>query len=134
MAESTQMTIFGELINHNQDYGLPYKFKEPCNEIHQNIYPNLYRDGKRFDQSRKECSFTLVVLTGSTFNNHLLNFLFHSLPKEVMSCPLIGFEEPRFPYRWRSMEFIEYNLVKIGALVSQRKNHPKSNAVQEKDY
>ena len=83
MVESTKMTIFGDPINQNQDYGLPSIYRDPLNEIHRNICPNPCRDGKRFKQSRKECSFTLVALTGSTFDNHLLNFSFHSLPKEV---------------------------------------------------
>ena len=106
-SESTKIVIFGESINHNQDYGLPSIFRDPLNEIHQNICPNPCRDGKRFEQSRKECSFTLVVLTRSTFGNHLLNFSFHSLPKEVTSFPLIFFHEPRVPRRWRGMEFIK---------------------------
>ena len=123
--------IFGEPINHNQDYGLPSIFREPLNEIHRNICPNPCRDGKRFEQSRKECSFTLVALTRSTFRNHLLNFSFHSLPKEVTSCPLICFHEPRVPYQWRNMEFIKHHMFKICALgkhqtthVSQRKFIP----------
>ena len=121
MAESTKMTIFGESINHNQDYGLPPRFREPVDEIHRNIYPNPCRDGKGFEQAGEECSFTLVALVGITFSNHLLNFLFHSLPKEVTSCPLIRFEEPRVPCHWRSMEFIEDNLVKICALRTIRR-------------
>ena len=46
MAESIKMTIFGESINHNQDYGLPSRFREPIDEIHRNICPNTCRDGK----------------------------------------------------------------------------------------
>ena len=97
MDESTKMTIFGESINHNQDYGLPFRFREPVNEIHRNICPNPCRDGKGFEQVGEECSFTLVALAGITFSNHLLNFPFHSLPKEVTLCLLICFEEPRVP-------------------------------------
>ena len=122
------MMIFGEPINHNQDYGLPSIFREPLNEIHRNICPNPCRDGQRFEQSGKECSFTLVALTRSTFGNHLLNFSFHSLPKEVKSFPLICFHEPRVPYRWRSMEFIKdcmFNICALGkhhmTLVSHRR-------------
>ena len=116
MVESTKMTIFGDPINHNQDYGLPSIFRDIFNEIHRNIYPNPCRDGKGFEEVEEECSFTLVALEGITFRNHLLNFLFHSLPKEVTSCPIIRFEEPIVPCHWRSMEFIEYILVKIYAL------------------
>ena len=132
MDESTKMTIFGELINHNQDYGLPSKFREPFGEIHQNICPNPCRYGQGFEQVGEECSFTLVTLAGITFNNHLLHFPFHSLPKEVMSCPLIRFEEPRVPCCWRRMEFIEESPVNICALgkhqatlVSQRRTLPR---------
>ena len=78
MVESTKITIFGESINHNKDYGLPSRFREPVDEIHRNIYPNPCRDGKRFDQSRKECTFTLVALEGSTFGNHLFLVSFPS--------------------------------------------------------
>ena len=85
MAESTKMTIFGESINHNQDYGLPYRFREPVDEIHQNICPNPCRDGQGFKQAGEECSFTIVALEGITVNNHMLNLSFHSLPKEVTS-------------------------------------------------
>ena len=109
MVESTKMTIFGEPINHNQAYGLPSRFREPFDEIHRNICPNPCRDGKGFEQCGKECHFTLVALEG-------IKFSFHSLPKEVTSYPLICFEEPRVPYRWRSMEFIEDILLKICAL------------------
>ena len=98
MDERKKMTIFGEPINQNQDYGLPSKFRDPLNECHRNIFPIPCRDGKRLEKYRKECSFTLVALTRSTFGNNLLNLLFHSLPKEVTSCPLISFEEPRVPY------------------------------------
>ena len=132
MVESTKMTIFGESINHNQDYGLPSIFREPFNEIHRKICPNPCRDGKRFKQSGKECSFTLVALTCITFNNHLLNFSFHSLPKEITPCLLIHFEESRVPCWWRSMEFIEDHMFKICALgkhqatlVSQRQTIPR---------
>ena len=132
MAESTKMTIFGELINHNQDYGLPSRFREPFHEIHRHIFPNPCRDGKGLEQAGEECSFTLVVLAGITFSNHLLNFPFHSLPKEVTSCPLIRFEEPRVPCHWKRMEFIEDNPVNICAvgkhqvtLVSQRRTIPR---------
>ena len=59
-SESTKMIIFGESINHNQDYGLPSIFRDPLNEIHWNICPNPYRGGKGFDQSGKECHFTLL--------------------------------------------------------------------------
>ena len=51
MDESTKMTIFGDSINHNQDYGLPSRFREPDNEIHWNICPNPCVDGKRFEKS-----------------------------------------------------------------------------------
>ena len=34
MADSTKMTIFGELINQNQDYGIYSIFRDPFNEIH----------------------------------------------------------------------------------------------------
>ena len=122
------MTIFGELINDNQDYGLPSIFREPLNEIHRNICPNPCRDGQRFEQSGKECSFTLVALTRSKLGNHLLNFSLNSLPKEVTSCPLICFREPRVPCQWRSMEFIKdcmFNIYALGkhqtTLVSQRR-------------
>jgi len=132
MAEGKKMTIFGEVINHNQDHCLPSRFREPFNEIHRNICPNPCRDGQGFEQSRKECHFTLVALVAITFSHHILNFPFHSLPKKVMPCPLISFEEPRVPCRWRSMEFIEDNLLKICALgkhqttlVSQRSNIPR---------
>ena len=132
MDESTKMTIFGELINHNQDYSLPSRFRNPVDEIHRNICPNPCRDWKGFKQAREECSFTLLALESITFSNHLLNFLFHSLPKEVTSRPLICFEEPRVPCHWRSMEFIEDSLVKICALgkhqatlVSQRRTIPR---------
>ena len=97
MDERKKMTMFGEPINQNQDYGLPSRFREPFDEIHQNIYPNPCRDGKGFEQAMEERSFTLVALVGITFNNHLFNFPFHSLPKEVTSCLLICFEEPRVP-------------------------------------
>ena len=120
------------MINHNQDYGLPSRFREPVYEIHRNICPNPCRDGKGFEKAGEECSFTLLALARITFNNHLLNFLFHSLPKEVTSCPLIHFEEPRVPCHWRSMEFIEDILVNICALgkhqatlVSQRRTIPR---------
>ena len=112
----TKMTIFGEEINQNQDHSLPSRFRDPFNEIHQNICPNPCRDRKGFDQSWKECRFTLVALEGITFNHHFLNFPFHSLPKEVTLCLHIFFEEPKVPYRWRSMEFIEDILLKICAL------------------
>ena len=78
------MVIFGESINHNQYYGLPSRFREPVDEIHRNICPNPCRDGQGFEQAREDCSFTLVALEGITFGNHIFNFLFHSLPKEVM--------------------------------------------------
>ena len=81
MTESTKITIFGDSINQNQDYGLPTIFREPFNQIHWNVYPNPCRDGKGFEQAGKECSFTLVSLAGIRFSNHLLNFPFHSLPK-----------------------------------------------------
>ena len=132
MDENKKMPIFGELINHNQDYGLPSRFRETFDEIHRNICPNPCRDGQGFKQVEEECSFTLVVLAGITFNNHLLNFPFHSLPKYVNPCPLIRFKERRVPYRWRSMEFIEDILVKICAmgknnmiLVSHRRTIPR---------
>ena len=122
------MMIFGESINHNQNYGLPSIFREPLNEIHRNICPNPCRDGQRFEQSGKECSFTLVAVTRSTFRNHLLNFSLHSLPKEVTSCPLICFHEPRVPCRWRIVEFIKdcmFNICALGkhqlTLISQRR-------------
>ena len=118
MYESTKMTKFGDLINHNQGYGLPSRFRDPFNEIHRNIYPNPCRDGKGFEQAREECSFTLVAPTGITFSNRLLNFRFHSLPKEVTSCPLIRFEEPIVPCHWRSMELIEDLMLNIYALGS----------------
>ena len=56
MAESTKMTIFGEAINHNQNYSLPSRFRDPFNEIHQNICLDLRRDGPNVgrDASRKE--------------------------------------------------------------------------------
>ena len=116
MAEGTKMTIFGESINHNQDYGLPSRFREPVDEIHRNICPNPCRDGKGFKQYGKGCHFTLMELEGITFDHHLLNLSFHSLPKEFTSCPLIRFEEPRVPCQWRSMEFIENNIMNICAL------------------
>ena len=116
MVESTKMNIFRKSIHHNQYYGLPAIFREPLNEIHRNICPNPCRGGKRFEQSGKECSFTLVVLTRSKFSNHMLNFSLHPLPKEVTWCQLIYFDEPRVPHRWRSMEFIEDNLLTICAL------------------
>ena len=116
MVENKKVTIFGELIKHNQDYSLPSRFREPVDEIHQNICPNPCSDGQGFEQAGEECSFTLVALESITFSNHLFNFPFHSLPKEVTLCPLIRFEEPRVPCRGRSMEFIEDNLVKICAL------------------
>ena len=81
MDESTKMTIFGELINQNQDCGLPSRFRDPFNEIHRNICPNPCRDGKGLNQSGKECHFTLLALVGITFYHHLLNFPFHSLLK-----------------------------------------------------
>ena len=81
MAKSTKMIIFGELINHNQDYSLSFRFRDPADEIHRNIYPNPCRDGQVFEQAGEECSFTLVALAGITFSNHLLNFPFHSLSK-----------------------------------------------------
>ena len=126
------MTIFGDLIHHNQDYGLPSIFREPLNEIRRNICPNPCRGGKRFEQSEKECSFTLVVLTRSTFGNHMLNLSLHPLPKKVTSHQLICFDEPRVPCQWRSMEFIKYHMFKVCALgkhqttlVSQRKSIPR---------
>ena len=132
MAERTKMTIFVELINHNQYYGLPSRFRELVDEIHRNICPNPCRDGQGFKQAEEECSFTLVALGSITFNNHLLNFPFHSLPKEVTACLLICFEEPIVPCRWRSMQFIEDILVKLCALgkhqatlVSQRRRIPR---------
>ena len=132
MVESTQITIFGESINHNQDYGLPSIFRDPLNEINRNICPNPCRDGKRFEQSGKECSFTVVALARSTFGNHLLNFLFQSLPKEVTMCPLIRFEELRVTCLWRSMDFIEDRMIKIctlgkhqTTLISQRRTIPR---------
>ena len=132
MAESTKMTIFGDSIHHNQDYGLPSIFREPLNEIHRNICPNPCMGGIRFEQSRRECSFTLVVLTRSIFGNHMLNFSLHPLPKEVTSHRLICFDEPRVPYRWRSMEFIKdcmFNICALGkhqtTLVSQRRAIPR---------
>ena len=132
MAESTKTKIFGELINHIQDYILLSRFREALNEIHQNICPNPCRDGQSFEQSRKKFSFTLMELTRSTFGNHELNFSFHSLPKEVTSCHLICFHEPRVPYRWRSMEFIKdcmFNICALGkhqmTLVSQRRAIPR---------
>ena len=103
MAESTKMTIFGELIHHNQDYGLPSILRDPLNEIHRNICPNPCTGGKRFEQYGKEFSFTLVVLKRSTFDNHMLNFLLQPLPKEVTSCHLICLDEPRVPCRSRGM-------------------------------
>ena len=81
MDKSTKMTIFGESIHHHQDYGLPSIFRDPLNEIHRNICPNPCRGAKRFGKSRKEGSFTLVVLTRSTFDNHMLNLSLHPLPK-----------------------------------------------------
>ena len=126
------MTIFGESIHHNQDYGLPSIFRDPLNEIHRNICSNPCRGGKRFEQFGKECSFTLVVLTRSTFDNHMLNFSLHPLPKEVTSCQLICFDELRVSCRWRSMEFIKDRIFKVCALgkhqmtrVSQRKSIPR---------
>ena len=132
MDESTKMTIFGDSIHYNKDYGLPSIIREPLNEIHHNICPNPSRGGKRFKKSGKECSFTLMVLTRSTFGNHMLNLSLHSLPKEVMSCQLICFDEPRVPCRWRSMEFIKDRMFKVCVLgkhqttcVSQRKSIPR---------
>ena len=132
MDEGTKMTIFGEVINHNQYHCLPSKFRDPFNEIHQNSCPNLCRNGKGFKQSSKECRYALVALVGITFSNHLLNLSFHSLPKEVTSCPLIHFEELKVPCQWRIMEFIEDILLKIFALgkhhttlVSQRSIIPR---------
>ena len=126
------MMIFGEPIKHNQDYSIPSIFRYPLNDIHRNICPNPCRYGKRFKQSGKECSFTLVALARSTFRNHLLNLSFHSLPKEVTSCPLICFHEPRVPCRWRSMEFIKdcmFNIYALGkhqtTLVSERRAIPR---------
>ena len=107
MNESTKMTKFGELINDNQDYGLPSIFRECFNEIHRIIFPNPCRDEKGFYHSGKECRFTLVTLECITFDHHMLNFPFHSLPKEVMSFMLRSFEEPRVLCRWRSIEFIK---------------------------
>ena len=121
--ESTKMMIFGELINHNQDYNIPSKFRETFNEIHWNIYPNPCRDKQVFEQSRKKCDFTHVVLEGFTFGYHMLNLSFHSLPKEVTLCPLICFHEPRVPCQWRSMEFINYCLFNICALVKHQTTH-----------
>ena len=132
MAESTKLTIFGESIHHNQDYGLLAIFRDPLNEIRRNICSNPCRGGKRFEQFGKECSFTLVVLTRSTFDNHMLNLLLHPLPKEVTSRHLICLDEPRVACRWRSMEFIKDRMFKVYALgnhqttrVSQRKSIPR---------
>ena len=132
MPESTKMTIFGKSIHHNQDYNLPSIFRDPLNKIHRNICPNPCRGGKSFEQSGKECSFTLVVLKRSTFENHMLNFSLHPLPKEVTSHQLIFFYEPRVPYRWISMEFIKDYMFKVCVLgkhqmtcVSQRKSIPR---------
>ena len=98
MEEETKMTIFEETINHNQYHYIPSGFRDPFNEIHKNIYPNLCRDGKGFEQSQKECRFSLLALEGIKFKHHLLNFPFHSLPKEVIPFLLIHFEEPKVPY------------------------------------
>ena len=45
MNKGTKMTIFRELINHNQDHYLPSRSRVPFNEIHRDIHPNLCRDG-----------------------------------------------------------------------------------------
>ena len=116
MDEGTKIPLFGETINHKQDHSVPSICRDPSNEIQRNICPNPCRDGKWFEKSRKECHFTLVVLEGIAFIHHLLNFSFHSLPKEVTSCPLICFHEPRVPCRWRIMEFIADSLLNICAL------------------
>ena len=134
MAEGTKMNIFGEEINQNQDHCIPSIFRYPFNEIHQIIYPILCRDGKGFEQSEKECRSTLVVLEGITFGHHMLNFPFHSLPKEVTSCLLIRFEQPRSMekhgvHRRHPGEDMCFGEAPDDPCISE-KIHPKSNAVQ----
>ena len=62
MDEGTKMTIFGEVINQNQYHCIPSIFRDPFNEIHQNICPNSCKEeldvGR--DASRKEQN-TMVV-------------------------------------------------------------------------
>ena len=56
MVEGTKMTIFGEEANYNQDHCFPAILRDPFNEIYQNVYLDLWRDGFDVgrDASRKE--------------------------------------------------------------------------------
>ena len=63
-----------------------------------------------------KCSFTLRVLTRNIFGNHMVNFGLHPLPKEVTTCQLKCFDEPRVRCRWRIMEFIKDCMFKVCAL------------------
>ena len=62
MVEGTKMTIFGDVINDNQDHCVPSMFRDPFNEIHQNVCANLCRDGPGVgrDASRKEQNATFI--------------------------------------------------------------------------
>ena len=46
LVERKKMSIFGDSINHNQDYGLPARFRELVDDIHRNIYQILVGMGK----------------------------------------------------------------------------------------
>ena len=133
MDESTKLTIFGDSINHNQYYGLPSRFREPFNEIHRNICPNPCRDGKIFEQSGKEYHFTLLELACITFNHHMSNFLFHSLPKEVISFQSALPMEKNGVHGRQQVEDMCSRESPEDPCIS-KKNHPKSNVVQRKDY
>ena len=57
MDEGTKITMFGEVINQNQYQCLPSIFREPFNEIHRNICPNLCREWERVQAIPKGFSF-----------------------------------------------------------------------------
>jgi hypothetical protein len=64
--------------------------------------------GSGWSVSRDLTSFSLVALTHITFNDKIVNVLFHTIRKKRAFDPVIGFGEPGVPSSWCSMKLRKY--------------------------
>jgi hypothetical protein len=78
------MGEFSKHFNHHVDTIFPLNQRQPCDKIHQNAFPFLFRNGKRLEKSCWVGMFHLVLLTDVALPYKIQYISLETLPSEPL--------------------------------------------------
>jgi hypothetical protein len=102
-----EMGEFSKPVNHHVDTIFPLNQRQPCNKIHRNAFPFLFKNGKQLEQSCWMGMFHLVFLTYVAFPYKLQYISLETLLSEPLSNLSISLQVSWMTCQRRSMRYMQ---------------------------